>query len=97
MPWDPDDLIGCLFIFAGKHLSGMKNLKLCFEKNNMKISFTHGVGEPASLGTLPPRKQSREKPLLVVFGENNNRRETNKHNWLRLMADTENIIHGKST
>ena len=34
---------------------------LCFEKNNMKISFIHGVGKPASLGNLPPRKQSRGK------------------------------------
>ena len=59
--WDPDDLIGCLFIFW-KHLSSMKNLSLCFEKNTMKISFTH-VGKPAGLGTIPALKQSLIKPL----------------------------------
>ena len=36
---------------------------MCFEKNNMKICFPYGVGKPASLGTLPLRKQSRKKNL----------------------------------
>ena len=36
---------------------------MCFEKNNMKTSFTLGVGKPASLGTLPSHKQSLRKPL----------------------------------
>ena len=62
MPWDPDDLIG-IFIFW-KHLFSMK--PLCFEKNNMKTSFTHDVGKPASLGTLPWRKQSGENRFLSV-------------------------------
>ena len=31
---------------------------MSFEKNNMKTFFTHGVGKPASLGTLPSRKRS---------------------------------------
>jgi len=35
-------------------------------------------------------------PLLiiqtVVFGENNHRLNTNKHNWLRLMADSYNTL-----
>ena len=30
---------------------------LCFQKNNMKITFTCGVGKPAILETRPPRKQ----------------------------------------
>ena len=36
-----------------------------FEKNNVKTSFTHGVGKPASLGTLPSCKQSLTKPLSL--------------------------------
>ena len=32
----------------------------------MKTSFTHGVGKPASLGTLPSRKQSRENDFPSV-------------------------------
>ena len=37
----------------------------CFEKNNMKTSFTRGLGNLASLGTLPPHKQSLRKPLWI--------------------------------
>ena len=36
---------------------------MCFEKNNMKTSFTHSVGKPASVGSLPSRKQTLRKPL----------------------------------
>ena len=61
MPWNKDDVIGCIFNFR-IHLSGMKNA-MCFEKNNMKTSFTHGVRKPASLDTLPACKQSLRKPL----------------------------------
>ena len=56
MPWNPDDVIGCLFIFR-IHLPSMKNL--CVSKRK----FTHGVGKLASLGNLPSRKQSLRKPL----------------------------------
>ena len=36
---------------------------MCFKKGNMKTSFTYGVGNPASLGNLLPRKQFLRKPL----------------------------------
>ena len=39
---------------------------MCFEKNNMKTYFTHSVGKPASLGTVPSRKQFLRKPLFLV-------------------------------
>ena len=53
MPWNPDDLIGCIFTFR-IYLSSM-----CFEKNNMKTPFAHTVSKPASLGILPPRSPPR--------------------------------------
>ena len=36
-----------------------------FWKENIKTSFTHGVGKLASLRTLPPRKHSLRKPLAL--------------------------------
>ena len=45
--------------FSGYH---SPPLPLCFEKN-MKTFFTHGLGKPASLGTLPLLKQKTTFPL----------------------------------
>ena len=64
MPWNQDDVIGYTFIFR-IHLSGMKNL--CVLKRIIwKLPLPgHGVGKPASLGTLPLCKQCLRKPLLL--------------------------------
>ena len=48
-----------VFVFSVEYIY----LALCFEKNNMKTSFTHGVGKPVGLGNLPSSKQSPRKPL----------------------------------
>ena len=65
MQWNKDDLIGCRFTFW-VYLSGMKNICVLKRILNMKTSFTHGLGKPASLGTLPPHKQSLRKPLPLL-------------------------------
>ena len=58
MPWNPDDLFTFRIYF-----SSMKNL--CVLKRIIWTSFTHGVGNSAGLGSLPPRKQSLRKPLSI--------------------------------
>ena len=49
MPWNQDDVIGCIFIFRWYIYLAWKNLAMCFEKSNIKTSFTLGVSKPASL------------------------------------------------
>ena len=41
--------------------------------------------------------EANKMVLIVVFGENNNRLDTNKHNCHRLMADTQNTLLDEST